>query len=220
MPIPLEKKISTLLLLLKEPKVFKALISLRTSGYLFTNGWFNSLKKQLPVNKDNTPIPWVTYPFIDFIESRLSSDYELFEFGTGHSTLYYSPKLKSVTAVEHDKAWYNELKKRISKNVKLILSEDESADSYLDAIRKLNKKFDIISIDGIYRVECIYESVNHLKENGVIILDDSERVEYKEGEEFLVKNGYKKIDFWGMSAGYLFKKATTVYYKMSNCLEI
>ncbi len=220
MPEPLKKRINTLLLLLKEPKVFKSLISLRTSGYLYTNGWFNSVKKNLPVNKEDAPIPWVTYPFIDFIETKLSRDLELFEFGAGHSTLFYSLKLKSVTAVEPNKDWYNDLRKRISNNVNLILSNDESAESFVYAVRKLNKKFDIISIDGVHRVECMRESVNHLKENGVIVLDDSERAEYKDGEKFLLENGYKKIDFWGMSAGYLFKKATTIYYKKNNCLGI
>ena len=220
MPVSLKQKLNTFILLIKEPRVFKSLISLRTSGYLYQNGWFTSIKKNLPVNRENAPIPWTTYPFIDFIEKRLSSDLELFEFGSGHSTLFYSKKLKSVSVVEHNKTWYSDLREKVARNVNLILSDNDSVESFVYAIRKLNRKFDIISIDGIYRVECLYESINHLKDSGVIILDDSERDEYEKGVKLLSENSFKKIDFWGMSAGYLFTKATTIFYKNSNCLAI
>ena len=220
MSLSFKNRLYTILVLLKEPKVLKALLSLRTSGYLYTNGWINSFKKNLPLNSDNTPIPWTTYPFINFIETRLSTDMNLFEFGAGYSTLFYSRKIRSVIAIEHNKEWYSAIKKRIESNVKLLLSADESIESYVFSIRKLNKKFDIISIDGIHRVECLNESINHLKENGIIILDDSERVEYKESMKLLLQKGFKKLDFWGMSAGYLFKKSTTIFYKADNCIGI
>jgi hypothetical protein len=38
-----------------------------------------SFKMKLPVDKDSKPIPWMTYPFIDFISDRLYPDMEIFE---------------------------------------------------------------------------------------------------------------------------------------------
>jgi len=57
MAIPLRTKVSIILSMIKEPKVFKFLISQRHAGYLYTQGWFNSFKSNSPVDKNNKPIP-------------------------------------------------------------------------------------------------------------------------------------------------------------------
>ena len=42
------------------------MISLRAWGYLVEIGWFNSFKSGKPVDKKDLPIPWFTYPAIEF----------------------------------------------------------------------------------------------------------------------------------------------------------
>jgi hypothetical protein len=54
----------------------------------------------------------------------------------------------------------------------------------------------------------------------VLILDDSERSEYKEGIEFVLQKGFRKIAFWGIAPGYLYRKSTTLFYKDNNCLSV
>jgi len=83
-----------------------------------------------------------------------------------------------------------------------------------------DQKFDIIIVDGIYRNECLIESVSYLSESGVIILDDSERQEYSEGISKVLGNKFKRVNFWGISPGYLYRKSTTIFYKNSNCINI
>ena len=78
----------------------------------------------------------------------------------------------------------------------------------------------MIFIDGIHRVVCCSTSLNNLTDKGVIVLDDSERDEYKPGIDVIVNSGFKKLDFWGISPGYLFRKCTTIFYKESNCMGI
>lgn len=84
----------------------------------------------------------------------------------------------------------------------------------------LNKKYHIIIIDGRDRVNCIKNSIKCLKPEGVIVLDDSERTQYLEGIRFLLNEGFKKIDFWGISPGLSYKKSTTIFYTENNCLGI
>lgn len=84
----------------------------------------------------------------------------------------------------------------------------------------LNKKFDVIIVDGRDRVNCVKNAIKNLKESGVIVLDDSERESYKEGIDFILSHGFKKIDFCGISPGLFYKKNTTIFYKTVNCLEI
>lgn len=214
------QKIKTVFKLAFEPKLLKALLSLRHRQYLVDIGWINAFKSKSSVDKNNNPIPWVTYPFIDFITPRLNKSMVIFEFGSGNSTLFYSKRVKRVVAVEHNLEWYEKLKSSLPKNVEIIYKELSSQNNYASSILEINAKFDIVIIDGEERNECMKISVEALKENGVVVLDDSEREEYTEGIEYLSSKSFKRIDFWGISPGYLNRRATTVFYKSNNCLGI
>lgn len=220
MAISTKEKIKTIIRLIREPKVFSALISLRHSGFLKDVGWFASFNQRKPVDRSNNPIPWFTYSSIDFLSKRVHKGLTVFEFGSGNSTLFFAKRVKEVTSAEHNIEWYNKLKSKIPGNSNLILSKSDGSEDYLAVLKRLNKKFDLIIIDGIHRVDCCLSVSNYLSDKGVIILDDSEREQYFEGIENLTNEGFKRIDFWGISAGYLYKKDTTVFYKTQNCLGI
>ena len=217
MAIPLRIKVSIILSLIKEPKVFKFLISQRHAGYLYTQGWFNSFKSNSPVDKNNKPIPWMTYSFIDFIKDRLNNELTVFEFGTGNSTLFFAERVKKVVAVEHNKEWYENIKKKVPGNVLLYLKNLNQ--EYENSI-SMKTKFDIIIVDGERRIESITTSIREIKDNGILILDDSEREEYKKGIECLKNVGFRLIDFWGIAPGTFFNKCTTIFYRDKNCIGI
>jgi hypothetical protein len=77
----------------------------------------------------------------------------------------------------------------------------------------INPKFEIVIVDVRDRVNCINTAIDNLKENGVIVRDDSERVEYTLGIDFLLNNNFKKIDFFDISQGLMYKKSTTIFYE-------
>jgi len=204
-----------------QPKLLKQLLSMETSGYLYEIGWIESFKKQLPIDRDGKPLPWVTYSFIDFISDRLDGNMDIFEYGSGNSTLWYAQKVNSVTSVEHDKQWFEKIKNSMPDNVSIYNEELVYGGKYSQFSENLGLKFDIVIVDGRDRVNCMKSAINSVKSNnGVIILDDSERESYKNGVEFLIKKGFKKIDFWGISPGLFYKKCTTIFYKENNCLGI
>jgi len=61
-------------------------------------GWFSEFKTGEPVDKNFEPLPWLTYPFIDFIIERLSKEFSVFEIGNGNSALIFLKKrVKNVT---------------------------------------------------------------------------------------------------------------------------
>ncbi len=214
------EKIKTFLILIKEPKVLSKLLSLRLSGYLIDVGWFSAFKTGEPVDKNLEPLPWLTYSFIDFIIERLRNEFKIFEFGSGNSTLFFAKRAMEVTSVEHNIEWYNKLKSKIPGNSNLILSKSDSSKDYIAGLKQSNKKFDLIIIDGIHRVDCCLSASNYLTDNGVIILDDSKRDDYVKGIDHLVDKGFKKIDFTGIPPGTFIRKCTTVFYKTNNCLYI
>jgi len=203
-----------------KPRLFKQLISMGTKGYLYDIGWIHSFEKRMPIDQNGNPLPWVTYSFINFIENRLDKTMDIFEYGVGNSTLWYSKRVNSVISVEHDKKWFEKMRQLVPNNVKIYYQSLENENAYSKFPSFLKKKFDIIIIDGRERVNCIKNSINFLKKGGIIVLDDSERLEYKEGINFLLENGYKKIDLWGISPGTFYNKCTTIFYKEKNCIGI
>lgn len=214
------KIVPKLLKSIADPKISKVLLSLKFEGYLAETGWLNSFRLQMPVDNQNKPLPWVTYPFIDFISTRLRPDFDVFEFGSGNSTLFYSQLVKHVYALENDKNWYSKIEKSLPNNAKLIYQEMITGGDYSRYASSLDTKFDMIIVDGRDRVNCCIHSLKALREGGVVVLDDSERLEYKPALEFFKENSYKEIQFWGMAPGVKVKKCTTVFYKDYNCLEI
>lgn len=213
-------KIRKIVDVISEPKMFKQLISMNSSGYLKEIGWINSFKCHMPIDIDSNPLPWVTYGFMDFISDRLNTTMDIFEFGSGNSTLWYASKVNTVTSVEHDNIWFEKIKEIMPRNVNINYEKLLYNGEYSRFTNALDRKFDIVIVDGRDRVNCIKNAINTIKENGVIVLDDSERQQYKKGIDFLLNKDFKKIDFWGISPGLFYRKNTTVFYKNNNCLGI
>lgn len=219
MPISFPERFRTITNLLSKPRLLKKFVSLYHSGYLVDTGWLNSISYNKPINKNMEPIPWATYPFSDFLTPRLKKSFDIFEFGSGYSTLFFANKVNSVTSIEHDWTWYNNMVNQIPGNCNLIFA-DKNIAKYEDFVTLQNKLFDIIFIDAVFRNECSITSVQKLKSDGIIVLDNSELAEYTPGKEFLVKCGFKFIDFWGMTPCINYKMSTTIFYRSNNCLGI
>lgn len=220
MAFSVTQKIKTIVQLIFEPKILSALISQRKFGYLFDLGWFESFSSKKSIDKNGDPIPWFSYPFIDFINNRLDNDIVLFEFGSGNSTKYFSKKVKMIYSVEHNVDWYNFITQTKQINSIIFLTKSDSEEEYLNPLQTLEKKNNIIIVDGLHRNACLKASINKLTTDGVIILDDSERLEYRDGIDYVENLGFKRLDFWGIAPTVLFKKCTTLFYKTNNCLKV
>lgn len=221
MALTLKQKISSVGYFLTHPKALQMILSMKESGYLSDEGWFRSLDSGESVNKFGEPIPWFTYPAIDFLKERLNKNMTVFEYGSGSSTLFFADRVKEIISLETDKSWFEKIKSKLPSNASIILfDENNSAISYSNVIDSLNKKFDIIIVDAIERNEVLLSSINYLKEDGVIILDNSDRDEYRSTSDELKKFHFKRIDFWGIQAAYLNKTCTTIFYRTLNNLGI
>jgi len=218
MSVPINEKFETFLSLLNNPKLLSALISFNHSGYLVDTGWINSFIKGKPIDNNNKPVPWLSLPAIEFIKTRLNNSLTIFEYGAGNSTLFFAEFVKQVISVEHNEEWVAKLKKITPENSEIIAHPLD--DEYPLLASKQRMKFDIILVDAEKRVECVLNSIDALSEKGVLILDDTERPEYKDAFDFMKNRGFKELSFWGISPGYLYHKATTIFYKNMNCFDI
>lgn len=194
---------------------------LLSKNHLSKSGWKKSVKKRMPIDRGNNELPWFTYGCIYFLNSKLKNWFSVFEYGCGNSTIWFGKRTKSVISVEHNEDWHNKMRSRFSKfaNIKNVYRDLESK-SYEKEILMYQKEFDIIVLDGRERVNCSFNALNALKDDGVIIWDNSDRIEYQKGYDHLISNGFKRIDFYGMGPISTHSWCTSIFYKKDNCLDI
>lgn len=189
-------------------------------SYLNETGYLKSVATQKPCKKDGSPIPWMNYNVVAFLEERLREDHSLFEYGCGNSTLFFSQYAGDVVSVECNRKWYEYVNAIKSGNVTLILHDPFDSDTYCKIIDKQNKKFDVIVIDAEDRAKCLVNASRCLSEAGVIILDDSQGDSFIDAATVLLNLGFKRLDFIGLKPASPRGVQTTIFYRKDNCLGI
>jgi SAM-dependent methyltransferase len=181
-------------------------------------GWKKSFFDGFSQDENGDSMPWMTYPAIEFLKNNLNKNHEIFEFGCGASTLFFSGIVKKVVGLETNKRWLEITQKMLAEksrnNAVITLMEDGlENDDYQNFAKNCGQKFDFIIIDSLKRFECAKNAIAALKTGGTLILDDSERKNYKKIFEFFAENNFQKQDFFGIAPGQLRIKNTTIFFK-------
>jgi hypothetical protein len=200
-------------------KAFNSLFR-NENSYLYSTGWMRSLRERKPVDKDGNEVPWMNYPVIKFLKDRLRRDFNLFEFGSGYSTLFYARLVQCVTSVEYDEEWFQIVKKIIPENVILIFKEKDINGEYCRVINSTGQKYDVVIVDGRDRVNCIKQSIEALTVRGVIVFDDSQMEHYLEGINYAKEKEFRALDFEGLKPTGDEIDRTTIFYRRHNCFDI
>ena len=187
---------------------------LRTSGYI------ESVKTRKPCRRDGSPLPWMNYHVIQFLEQRLTKDLSLFEYGSGNSTLFYAALVKMVVSLEEDEEWYNYIKQNMPQNVTLLHFDALGDSVYSESAGRQGNSFDVIVVDGSDRIACVKTAPAALTDAGVVILDDTHYAPFEEATDFLARAGFRKFDFEGLKPNSIRAYRTTIYYRSNNCLGI
>ncbi|QRP64727.1 hypothetical protein I6J77_04560 [Rhodanobacter sp. FDAARGOS 1247] len=160
---------------------------------VFGQGQWRSIRHQAAVDRDGAPIPWYTYSSIEYLRNFDLTDCDVFEFGAGNSSLFWSGLTRSTTSVEDDPEWYSKVQKKARPNQQILLRQEE--DDYVNSLGSMSRKFDVIIVDGKWRARCMAEAVSHLRIGGMIILDNSD---WHPATCLSIRdNGFFQIDFSG-----------------------
>jgi predicted O-methyltransferase YrrM len=143
----------------------------------------------------------------------------VFEFGAGYSTAWYGQHAKQVIAVEHNPRWLDDVRTMVSSNVTLLFRTTSGTDatvegdsSYFSALQEYPpKSFDIIVIDGMERLQCAHGAPSRLRDDGIIVFDNSDRVPYRPGIDYLHKQGFGRIDFYGFVSQFGTRSCTSIF---------
>lgn len=153
------------------------------------------LKK--PARRERNPVdninlraaPWLTDDSIDAIEVFIAGRAgvrRILEIGAGSSTPWFAERAEYLLSIEHESAWH---KRMVGELEARGLSADirHVARPYFYFLESLPaSSFDLILIDGRDRVECLRRGRRLLKADGLLIVDDTERIgsEEKPGRYF------------------------------------
>jgi len=216
-----KKTIKRLLLKTKMGSMFIAQRSLlHKSGYLKQIGWLESYVSGMPCDKSKQALPWYSYSAIAFLEKLVDKGMFVFEYGSGNSTLWWSNRVCKVVSCEHSKEWYQLMKPMVPTNVEYLHIDLVHGGDYSKELLKYKNYFDIVVIDGRDRVNCARNSLLALKNNGVIVWDNSDREKYAEGYDYLTSDGFKRLDFIGLGPVCTYGWCTSIFYRKDNCLGI
>lgn len=155
-------------------------------------GYWRSILEQRPVAADGSPLPWYTYPSIEYLRSFDFSDSDVFEFGAGASSAFWASRARSVLSVEDDRGWHAIVAADLLPNQQVLLRSTES--DYVNAISN-GRKYNVVVVDGKWRDQCTSIALAHLADAGLLVLDNSERT--PEICAFLRESGFFQVDFSG-----------------------
>jgi hypothetical protein len=175
-------------------------------------------------------VPWVNFDTKEWLDKHLNKNMVVFEYGSGGSTLYFSRRVKKIISIEHNPEWFARVKNKLmnkgitnyeyycyppeeihSDDDKIYLSTDSNYKNknFRRYVEKINEYpdnfFDLVVIDGRARNGCMNNVLTKVKNNGYILLDNSDRDEYLPGISIFSKlevikyfgPGYSANGLWG-----------------------
>lgn len=184
--------------------------------------------------------PWLAFDAIDFLASFPLKGKQVFEYGSGGSTLYWCKRGAHVTSVEHDESWYCKVREEhfnaASLDYRLILpqlTEDENLDyadpdAYASADEAFAKYsfqrycsqidefpdqfFDLVLVDGRARPACIKHAAQKVKVGGILVLDNSDRDYYLQRTAAFLA-GYERKTFAGVTPAVTWFSETSIFIR-------
>ena len=185
-------------LALLRPSTWKPAVAAARSLW-FDYAHLNTVLSRSSVDAARQPVPWYTYPAIEYLKQLDFRDKEIFEYGSGNSTLFWGAVARRVVSVEDDEAWYQKVRDRLPSNCELILQTDLA--QYVDAIKAYPAGFDVIVVDGASRGgtrrKCARAALSCLRPGGMIILDNSDWL--PESAQILREGHLIQVDMTGFA---------------------
>ncbi len=186
-------------------------------------GQYESMRQWSCVDASGHPIPWYTYPAIEYLAHLDFSKCSVLEFGSGNSSLWWMGRCKSLTSIESDAKWHEKISHTTKVNPSLNFSYFlcPERDDYVNEKRLHGA--DVIVIDGAYRGRCVQAVTNLVMEGKLsplmIVFDNADW--YPQSIEYLRRSlGWVETDFHGFGPINPYTWTTTVFVNPVRASEL
>lgn len=170
-------------------------------------------------------LPWIAWPCIDFLESLDLTGLRVFEYGGGGSTLYFLRRGCHVTTVENSSIWAARISAAAVSHashfeLRIVemperpgVKEQALAETYVQQV-SFGAPWDLVLVDGVdgvpsTRLACLALARHSMNPEGLVILDDSWRLEYAAASNLMA--GWSHLAFEGLGPARLGVTRTDVY---------
>ena len=177
-------------------------------------GYDASVRAKRPISAQGQPLPWYSYPAIEYLSQWDCRGLNIFEYSSGYGSLWWADKGANQYSVEHDPAWHGQVSALASQLKYLGLKENR--EDYANAIHAFDLQWDIIIIDGVWRVSCAEQALKAAQRHTVILLDNSDW--YRDVAEVLRKGGYFQVDFSGFGPINQYATTTSLFFPFQSPL--
>jgi len=167
------------------------------------------------VNAAREPIPWYTYPAIEYLSQLDARELSVFEFGAGSSSLFWAARARRVCAVDNDPAWHARIAAKRPANLELFLRE--AKDGYLACLAEQKERFDLIVIDGRWRRACARLAPQFLRDGGLLVLDNTDW--HPRTAADLRAAGFLQVDFSGFGPLNAYAWTTSIFLRADTRLQ-
>jgi hypothetical protein len=179
-------------------------------------GHIRSVRENASVAQGGSPVPWYTYPALEYLTQFDYTDRDAFEFGGGNSTRFWARRVKTLTTVESDPAWHAKIAEGALPTQEILLEEDPTR--YAEAVRRGGRKYGLIVIDGQHRKACAPHAVDCLAPGGVIVFDNTDW--WPQTAAFLREKGLMQVDFTGLGPINQYAWTTSVFFAPGASLRL
>jgi hypothetical protein len=188
--------------------------SLRAARVLWHDyGHLATVRAGLAIDRDGNPLPWYTYPAIDYLRQLDFREKVVFEYGAGMSTQFWASVARAVVSVEDDERWFATLQQHLPANAVVTLEKD-LADFPAAIHHNEWRTFDVIVVDGPARgrtrLKCCQEALCALRPGGLIILDNSDWL--PESSRLLRESGLLQVDMTGFAPICAHVQTTSLFF--------
>ncbi|MHC1740931.1 MAG: hypothetical protein AB9897_07460 [Anaerolineaceae bacterium] len=139
--------------------------------------------KEKVYRSQHPDIPWLTPESVNFLETYLRPTDKGLEYGSGGSTIWLARRVRELTSVEHNLKWYSTINEKLQRietnNVSFhyfpkVMDDPSGKNSdYVQVVKTIPAaSLNFVLIDGIYRAQCVLQSIPLLVPGGILVIDN------------------------------------------------
>ncbi len=138
-------------------------------------------------------LPWFTTPCLEWLKKQDVSRWVIMEFGCGYSTIWFRRNCLIIYSVDNNASWARAMGANLKEEKEEYINQAKFYTSTLESIvantfkqvEGEESKFDCIVIDGAWRLECLQNSFDRVRQGGYIIIDNWNGEDFPDTKEAL-----------------------------------